>query len=166
YGLLAFDSSDCLEGPAGEQYCTNEVGATNRMIAMRPGSPASPPCPSCSGGTGIIQGIGIESSVSFPAPTTLNEGLIPLLGTVTVSAESLDHTAPQIYFFDAVGLRILNEQATPGILYGVTLVSGPIQAVIDGGNGGLTPYVTANVGVGLYPYTETVQIINQGNIPG
>ncbi len=172
YGLLAFDNSDCLQiAPDGTQYCANIVGTTNRMLALRPGSPPSPlypPCESCGGGTGIIQGVAIESAVTIPAPTAYNYGLIPLLGVVTVSAESLDHTAAQIFFFDAVGLRSLNETPGPGILYGVDLVTpGGIETVIDGGGGGSIPYVTANIGVGLYPnQTETLTIMNEGEIPG
>ncbi len=171
YGLLAFDNSDCLQNGPDGVYCANIVGTTNRMLALRPGSPPSPlypPCESCGGGTGIIQGIGIESSVLIPSPTAYNYNLIPLLGVVTISAESLDHTAAQIFFFDAVGLRMLNETPGPGILYGVDLVTpGGIETVLDGGGAGTIPYVTANIGVGLYPnQTETLTIMNEGEIPG
>gem|GEM_PF-6169669 len=156
YGLLAFDNSDCLEvsSQTGQQYCANIVGSTNRMLPMRLG-------------TGIIQGLAFESSVLLPSPTSFNYGLIPLLGMVTVSASSLQHTQAQIYFFDAVGLRLLNENFGPGISNGITLVlPAGTQFIPDGGANGTIPFIAAGVGVGLYPHSETLRIVNQGNIPG
>jgi hypothetical protein len=167
YGLLAFDGSDCLQmvaatpNTAGYPYCQNEFGTTNRMLPIRFGS-------------GVIQGVAIESTVAFPNPTTFTPGVVPLLGVATISAESLDHTAAQIFFFDALGLRVLNENPVAGISTGVTLVAGSLVAFVDGGtdagpNGqgevGVN-FVTANVGVGLYPITELVSITNEGQIPG
>jgi hypothetical protein len=154
YGLLAYDGSDCLQNGLGGLYCAHQVGTTNRMLPLR-------------ASTGVVQGVAIEASVAFPAPTSLNEDLIPLLGVVTMSSESLDHTAPQIFFFDALSLRILNESSPPGINLGITLtVPSILEAQVDGGGGGSVPFVTANVGVGLYPGSETITIINEGNIPG
>ncbi len=155
YGLLAFDNSDCLStGSDGLPFCPHRIGATNRMLAVRVG-------------VGTIQGVAIESTVQFPAPTTLNEDVVPLLGVVTISAESLDHTAPQIFFFDALGLRVLNESSPAGINTGIELtVPGILQAQVDGGNFGSSNFITANVGVGLYPITETITISNEGEIPG
>ncbi len=155
YGLLAFDNSDCQEGtPPGQVYCANIVGSTNRMLPLRFGS-------------GIIQGLAMESSAFLPSPTSFNFGLIPLLGMATVSAESLDHTQAQIYFFDAVGLRLLNENFGPGVTNGVTLVlPGGTVLIPDGGDYGTIPFITANVGVGLYPRSESISIINEGEIPG
>ncbi len=155
YGLLAFDNSDCLEvSPQGQQYCANIVGSTNRMLPMR-------------FGTGVIQGLAIESSAYLPSPTSFNYGLIPLLGMATISAESLDHTQAQIFFFDAVGLRLLNENFGPGLGNGITLVlPGGQQLIPDGGANGTIPFINATVGVGLYPHSETITIINEGQIPG
>jgi hypothetical protein len=156
YGLLAFDNSDCLQTDvlSGFQYCANEVGTTNRMVPLRFGG-------------GVIQGVAFESSVGFPNPVVFTPGIVPLLGVVTISAESLDHTAAQIFFFDGVGLRVLNENPGPGIISGVTLiVPGGVTEVLDGGTSGSVNFVAANVGVGLYPTTEVFTITNQGYIPG
>jgi hypothetical protein len=160
YGLLAFDASDCLtmsndaQPPPGGQYtyCANEMGTTNRMLPLRVGN-------------GVIQGVAFESTVSFPAPTSFTQGLIPLLGVVTISAESLDHSSPQIFFFDGLGLRALNENAGPGITNGMTLVvPGVLTAAVDAGVTGV--FIMADAGVGLYPITETLTITNEGEIPG
>jgi len=172
YGLLAFDNSDCLSTALDSNnvpylYCQNEVGTVNRMLPIRfkTGSIAA------TGGTttqtsGVIQGVAIESTVAFPNPAIFTLGVIPLLGTATISAESLDHTAAQIFFFDAVGLRVINENPVSGITSGVTLVAGSLEAFVDGGAGGAINFVTANVGAGLYPTTELVSITNEGQIPG
>jgi hypothetical protein len=172
YGLLAFDNSDCLSTALDSNnfpysYCQNEVGTLNRMLPMRfkTGSIGSGTGPT-SQQSGVIQGAAIESTVGFPNPTTFVLGVVPLLGTVTISAESLDHTAPQIFFFDAVGLRVLNENPASGISNGVTLVAGSLESFVDGGAGGAINFVNANVGVGLYPITELVSITNEAEIPG
>jgi hypothetical protein len=159
YGLLAFDGSDCLtmskdtDPVTGQVYgfCANEVGMTNRMLPLRVG-------------TGVIQGVAFESSVSFPAPTSFTQGLVSLLGVVTISAESLDHSAPQIFFFDALGLRALNENAGPGITNGITLIvpATGLTAQLTGDGG----FIIADAGTGLYPITETLTITNLGEIPG
>jgi len=155
YGLLAFDGSDCLmTDPNGNPYCVHEVGTTNRMLAIR-------------ASTGIIQGVAIEAAVIFPAPTDLSVDLIPLLGTITMSSASLDRTQAQIFFFDALSLRLLNEASPPGINTGITLVvPGILEAQVDGGNFGAANFVNVNVGVGLYPASETITITNEGSIPG
>jgi hypothetical protein len=154
YGLLAFDGSDCLLNGVAGLYCVHEVGTTNRMLAIR-------------SATGVIQGVAIEAAVVFPAPTALNLDVIPLLGVVTMSSASLDRTQAQIFFFDALGLRLLNEASPPGINTGITLViPGIEEAAVDGGDLGLTSFVDVNVGVGLYPASETISITNEGSIPG
>ena len=156
YGLLAFDNSDCLQTDPSTlfQYCANGVGTTNRMVPLRFGA-------------GVIQGLAFESSVAFPNPVVFTLGIVPLLGVVTISAESLDHTAAQIFFFDGVGLRVLNENPGPGLLNGVTLiVPGGVTEFFDGGGAPGSLNVSANVGVGLYPATEVITITNQGYIPG
>jgi hypothetical protein len=157
YGLLAFDGSDCLvpaTDGSGTSYCAHEVGTTNRMLAIR-------------ASTGTIQGVAIEAAVVFPAPTALNLDLIPLLGTVTMSSASLDRTQAQIFFFDALGLRLLDEASPAGINTGITLVvPGILEAQVDGGDFGSANFVNVNVGVGLYPASETITITNQGSIPG
>jgi hypothetical protein len=155
YGLLSFDSSDCqYTADDGQTYlCPNVVGTTNRMLAVR-------------FGRGVIQGVALESTALFPNPATSVYTVVPLLAVVTISAESLDRTAPQIFFFDALGLRVLNESPTAGILNGVTLIVGSTTLSVDGGNSGAANFVDAGVGVGLWPNTENFSITSQGEIPG
>jgi hypothetical protein len=171
YGLLAFDGSDCLTFDAtfGFFYCANEVGTVNRMLALRPG--VGGPGVGVPGfaipAAGVIQGLAFESTVAFANATTGLLGVVPLLGTVTISAESLDHTAAQIFFVDGVSLRPINESPGAGITNGITLnVPGGIQFTVDGGGAGAINFIDAEVGVGLYPFTETITIISQGPIPG
>ncbi len=157
YGLRAFDDSDCLVTSTDglkQLYCVHQVGVTNRMLAVRVG-------------TGTIQGVAFESTVQVPNPTTLNEDVAPLLGVVTISSQNLTRTAPQIFFFDGLGLRVLNESPPAGVTNGIELiVPGVLQAQVDGGNFGASNFITATVGVGLYPGAETITIINQAQIPG
>jgi hypothetical protein len=173
YGLLSFDNSDCLSTALDTNnfpypYCQNAVGTLNRMLPLRfkTGSIQGGVNGNSAQQSGVIQGVAIESTVGFPNATSFTLGVVPLLGVATISAESLDHTAAQIFFFDAVGLRVVNENPTSGILSGVTLVAGTLEHFVDGGAGGAVNFVTANVGVGLYPTTEIVTITNEGQIPG
>ncbi|HMK73568.1 MAG TPA: hypothetical protein VK454_09520, partial [Myxococcaceae bacterium] len=147
YGLLSFDDSDCLRDVPGGQTCIFEVGATNRMLAMRLGR-------------GIIQGVAVAAETTFPTPVGL--GLVPLLGIATVSGIG-DGTA-QIFFFDALGLRFINETVGVGIVgTGVSLVVPNVgTSIIDAGPNGLIPLT---IGVGLYPDSETINIVNQAPIP-
>lgn len=148
YGLLSFDDSDCLRDvPGGGQTCIFEVGDTNRMLPLRLGK-------------GIVQGVAVSAETTFPTPVGL--GLVPLLGVATVSGIG-DGTA-QIFFFDALGLRFINETAGVGIVDpGVSLVVPNVgTSVVDGGPSGLVP---TTIGVGLYPNSDTINIINQAPIP-
>lgn len=158
YGLLSFDGSDCLNYSTdgnNTPYCANEVGTTNRMLPVR-------------FAFGVIQGLAFESAVLFPNPSAAIYTVVSLLGLVTVSPENLQHTAPQIFFFDALGLRVLNENPGPGILNGISLVAGSTTLVVDGGTDGgqAVNFIDVEVGVGLYPNTENILITNQGEIPG
>jgi hypothetical protein len=148
YGLLSFDDSDCLRDvPGGGQTCIFEVGDTNRMLALRLGR-------------GIVQGVAVAAEATFPTPVGL--GLVPLLGIATVSGIG-DGTA-QIFFFDALGLRFINETVGAGIVgSGVSLVVPTVgTSIIDAGPSGLVPIT---IGVGLYPDSESINIVNQALIP-
>jgi hypothetical protein len=171
YGLLAFDGSDCLtfDAAAGFFYCANQVGTVNRMLALRPG--VGGPGVGVPGfaipATGVIRGLAFESTVALPSANTGLLGVVPLLGTVTISAESLDHSAAQIFFLDGVSLRAINESPGPGITNGIILnIPGGIQETVDGGLAGALNFIDAEVGVGLYPFTESITITNEGPIPG
>jgi hypothetical protein len=146
YGLLAFDNSDCPPTSPVLQNCAVGTENTNRMLALRLG-------------IGLIQGAAIESNVPFPSIVGLVQ--VPLLGTATVSGIG-DRSGAQIFFFDGLGLRWLNESQPPGVFDGgVTLATlgGFASAVPDS-------FITATPGVGLYPQPEAILIINNGTIPG
>jgi hypothetical protein len=148
YGLLAFDNSDCPYSNLVLQNCAVGTQNTNRMLAMRLG-------------IGVIQGVAIESNVTFPFPTVAGLANLPLLGTATVSGLG-DRTGAQIFFFDALGLRWINESQPGGVTDGgITLiVPGTLTAQVG------TSFINVTPGVGLYPEAEGISIINKAAIPG
>ena len=165
YGLLAFDDSDSLrDNGAGGQVSILEVGNTNRMLALRLGPGYATLSARIVSG-GVIQGAAIAAEALFPSLNGLV--LVPLLGIATVSGIG-DGTA-QVFFFDAVGLRFINESNPPGIASpGVTLNAPALgPTLIDGGTlpDGGPAFIQTSVGVGLYPWAETFNIFMNGPIP-